>query len=146
MVHVTRQFPVRVDQGTAINYLKDFSHATQWDPGTVACERIDAGPIRVGSRWHNTSKLIVISTELEYELTELRDDGLVFVGTNKTATSYDRINVIATDGGVRVTYDATVTFNGKARYADPFMLLIFLKLARDTVRDLTRTLESLPRG
>ncbi|MBA2695010.1 MAG: SRPBCC family protein [Actinobacteria bacterium] len=145
MVHVTRQFAVNVDQAAAIDYLKDFSNAVEWDPGTVACERIDDGPIRVGSRWHNTSKLIVINTELEYELTELRDDGLVFVGTNTTATSYDRINVISTGGGARLTYDATVTFNGKARYADPLMTLIFLKLARDTVRDLTRALEALPR-
>lgn len=145
MTHVTRQFPVDVEQAAAIDYLKDFSNAIEWDPGTVACERIDDGPVRVGSRWHNTSRLIVITTELEYELTELREDGLLLVGTNRTATSYDRIDVRSTADGVRLTYDATVTFNGKAKYADPLMTLVFLKLTRDTVRDLTRALEALPR-
>lgn len=144
MTHVTRQFPVHADQGAAIDYLKDFSHATEWDPGTVACERLDSGPVRVGSTWHNTSRLILISTELTYELTELREDGLVFVGTNTTATSVDRIDVLPSAGGVRVTYDSAVAFHGKARYADPLMTLVFLKLARDTVRDLTRALERLP--
>lgn len=143
MVHVTRQFPVRVEQSVAIDYLKDFSHATQWDPGSVANERLDTGPIGVGSTWRNTSKLIFINTELRYELTQLRGDGVVFVGTNTTATSVDTIDVIADEHGVRVTYDAHVTFHGKARYADPLMTLIFLKLAGETVQGITRELEKL---
>lgn len=145
MVHVTRQFTVNVGQSVAIDYLKDFGHATDWDPGSVANERLDSGPIKVGSTWRNTSKLIFINTELRYELTELRDNGVVFVGTNKTATSVDTIDVItASDGkGVRITYDANVTFNGKARYGDPFMTLIFLKLAGETVDGITRELGKL---
>ncbi len=143
MVHVTRQFFVQAEQSKVIDYLKDFGNATEWDPGTVACERIDSGPIEVGSTWHNTSRLIFINTELTYELTELRDNGVVLTGTNSTATSVDTIDAIHSDGGVRITYDANVTFNGKAKYADPVMLLIFLKLARDTVRDLTAALQKL---
>lgn len=84
-----------------------------------------------------------IKTELEYELRELREDGMVFVGTNKTATSTDRIDVVPHPDGARITYDATVEFNGAAKFADPLMHLVFLKLARDTVRDLTRTLERI---
>ncbi|MGB3828638.1 MAG: SRPBCC family protein [Ornithinimicrobium sp.] len=143
MVHVTRQFPVDVEQSVAIDYLKDFSHATDWDPGSVANERLDEGPIQVGSAWHNTSKLIFITTELRYELRELRTDGVVFVGTNSTATSIDTIDVLAHEQGVRITYDSRVTFNGKARYADPLMTLIFLKLAGDTVDGITRELSTL---
>lgn len=143
MVHVTRQFTVNVEQSVAVDYLKDFGNATHWDPGSVANERLDSGPIQVGSTWHNTSKLIFINTELRYELTQLRDNGVVFVGTNKTATSVDTIDVIADDGGVRITYDANVTFNGKARYGDPFMSLIFLKLAGETVAGIRRELGKL---
>ncbi len=145
MVHVTRQFPVRVEQSVAIDYLKDFSNATHWDPGSVANERLDEGPIDVGSTWHNTSKLLFINTELTYELTQLRADGLVFTGTNSTATSIDTIDVLpsAHGPGVRITYDSHVTFNGKARYADPLMTLIFLKLAGETVQGITRELEKL---
>ncbi len=145
MVHVTRQFKVNVEQSVAVAYLKDFGNATDWDPGSVANERLDSGPIQVGSTWRNTSKLIFINTELRYELTQMRDDGVVFVGTNATATSIDTIDVIpAGDGnGVRITYDANVTFNGTARYADPLMTLIFLKLAGETVAGITRELGKL---
>ncbi len=143
MVHVTRQFTVRADPARVVDYLKDFSHAEVWDPGTVSCTRLDDGPVQVGSRWRNVSKLIAIKTELEYELRELREDGMVFVGTNKTATSTDRIDVVPHPDGARITYDATVEFNGAAKFADPLMHVVFLKLARDTVRDLTRTLERI---
>ncbi|MGB6004688.1 MAG: SRPBCC family protein [Ornithinimicrobium sp.] len=141
MVHVTRQFKVKTDQAAAIAYLKDFSNATQWDPGSVANERLDDGPVRVGSTWHNTSKLLFINTELTYELTELRDDGIIFTGTNATATSIDTIDVLPSGDGVRITYDSNVTFNGKAKYADPLMTLIFLKLAGETVDCMTEALE-----
>lgn len=146
MVHVTRQFTVRADQAAVVDYLKDFSHATEWDPGTVSCTRLDSGPVQVGSRWHNVSKLVVVKAELEYELVELRDNGVVFVGTNEGSRSVDTIDVLPAEGGVRVTYDANVTLKGKAKYAEPLLFLVFQKLARDTVRDLTRTLERLPRG
>lgn len=143
MVHVTRQFLVDVEQAVAVEYLKDFGNATDWDPGSVSNERLDEGPIRVGSAWTNTSKLIFIKTELRYELTQLRQDGMVFTGTNATATSIDTIDVIADGHGVRITYDSLVTFNGKARYVDPLMHLIFLKLAGETVDGITRELGKL---
>lgn len=143
MVHVTRQFEVKVEQAAAVDYLKDFGNATQWDPGSVSNERIDDGPLAVGAQWHNTSKLLFINTELTYELTELRDNGMVFTGTNQTATSVDTIDVLPSANGVRITYDSHVTFNGKARYADPLMSLIFLKLAGETVDGITRELEKL---
>ncbi|CAN5601646.1 SRPBCC family protein [soil metagenome] len=143
MVNVTRQFQVKATQDVAVEYLKDFGNATQWDPGSVSNQRIDSGPIGVGSTWHNTSKLIFINTELTYELTELRDNGMVFTGTNKTATSIDTIDVLPSEAGIRVTYDSNVTFNGKAAYADPLMTLIFLKLAGETVDGITEALEKL---
>ncbi|TWE11398.1 SRPBCC family protein [Rudaeicoccus suwonensis] len=146
MVNVTRSFPVRVDHERALNYLRDFGNATQWDPGTVSCDRIgDAtAPVEIGSRWHNTSKLLFVTTELTYELREESPTRLLFVGTNKTATSYDDITVEPSGSGTsRVTYHAKVEFNGAAKLSDPLMALIFRKLAKETVAKLTATLEGL---
>lgn len=47
-------------------------------------DRRRAGP--GGSRWHNESRIAAISTELTYEPTELRSDGMVFVGTEEQMT------------------------------------------------------------
>ena len=43
----------------------------------------------MGTTWQNVSRVAGFTTELEYELTELTDRDLVFVGRNKGATSRD---------------------------------------------------------
>ena len=93
MTTVSRTFAVVPPPSVVVDYLKDFGNAEAWDPGTQQCIRLDQGPVRVGSRWRNTSKIAGISTELTYELSELTDDRIVFVGHNETATSTDTITV-----------------------------------------------------
>ncbi|HEY2878837.1 hypothetical protein [Nocardioides sp.] len=87
-----------------MDYLQDFATAEESDPGTEKCTRLDAGPVRVGSTWHNTSKIAGVSTELIYELTERTDQRLVLVGNNDTATSTDTITVMPEGTGSSITY------------------------------------------
>ena len=56
MVDVSRTFTVRQPREVIVAYLRDFSHAEQWDPGTVECTQEDDAPIALGTRWHNKSK------------------------------------------------------------------------------------------
>ncbi|MEO6021321.1 MAG: SRPBCC family protein [Knoellia sp.] len=143
MVNIVREFDVPCPQAEAIAYLADFAHAVEWDPGTVSCERIgDAdAPIAVHSTWRNVSKVLGRETELTYELTSLRPDGVVLEGANKTAHSRDDIGVLAVDPlRSRVRYEATITFKGLAKVVDPLMALVFTKVANDTVRDMTAAL------
>lgn len=146
MVHVNRTFPVSVDPATAFAYLKDFTHAEAWDPGTVSCTREGAAaddPVEVGARWHNTSKFLGRETELEYTLEAVTEETLRFVGRNKSATSIDEITVRPDGTGTSITYDANVTFNGLAKLADPVAGVMFEKLAKETVEQMTATLEAL---
>ena len=146
MVHVNRTFPVAVDPAVALDYLKDFSHAEAWDPGTKSCSRVDAAqdaPVEVGARWHNVSSFAGRDTELEYTLEEVTDDTIRLVGRNKTATSVDEITVRRDGAGSSITYDADITFHGLAKLADPVAALLFEKLAKETVEQMTRTLEAL---
>ncbi|WIX75594.1 SRPBCC family protein [Amycolatopsis carbonis] len=71
MVEVTRTFTVATGPREVVEYLKDFGNATDWDPGTQSCERLGSGPVAVGARWHNVSKIAGVETELTYELTRL---------------------------------------------------------------------------
>jgi carbon monoxide dehydrogenase subunit G len=143
MTNVTRTFAVKASAAAVIDYLKDFSNAEEWDPGTVSCTRIDSGPIQVGSRWYNKSKIAGVSTELTYELTELDADHIVLVGTNDTATSTDTITVRPHDTGSEVTYDAVIEMRGAAKLAAPLIKVIFEKVGNDTEHDLTRVLSGL---
>jgi carbon monoxide dehydrogenase subunit G len=143
MTTVSRTFTVTPPPQVVIDYLKDFSHAEQWDPGTESCTRIDSGPVTVGSRWHNKSKIAGVSTELEYELTELTDRRIVLVGKNETATSTDTITVEPHDQGSEVTYQAVIEMSGAAKLAAPLVKVVFEKIGSDTEDDMVEVLNRL---
>jgi hypothetical protein len=143
MSTVSRTFSTDVAPAIAIPYLADFAHAEQWDPGTVRWVRNDDGPVRVGSSWHNTSKIAGISTELTYTLEQLTDARIVLVGRNDTATSTETIDVTASETGSRITYTNEVQFNGAAKLAAPLAKIVFEKLGNDTEKQLVETLNAL---
>lgn len=143
MTKISRTFTVEPTPAVVLDYLKDFSHAEEWDPGTEECRRLDAGPVAVGSRWHNTSKIAGVSTELEYELKELTDAKVVFVGTNETATSTDTITVVPAGTGSEITYDADIELKGAAKLATPVVKLVFEKIGSDTEDDMVSVINKL---
>jgi carbon monoxide dehydrogenase subunit G len=145
MVHVERSFEVLPSVVEVVEYLKDFAHAEAWDPGTVRCTREGAsGPIKVGTTWHNVSKVRGKETELTYRLERLEPDRLTFVGKNKTATSNDDMTFEpVSSGGTRITYKSDITFNGIFKLADPFMRKEFEGLGDQTVVMMTGVLNQL---
>jgi carbon monoxide dehydrogenase subunit G len=140
MPTVTRTFPVAPAPAVVMEYMKDFANAEEWDPGTQKCTRIDSGPIAVGAKWHNESKIAGISTELEYTLEKLTDDTIVLVGRNDTATSTDTITVRPHGSGSELTYHAEIDMHGLAKLAAPAVKLVFEKVGNDTEKQLTEAL------
>ncbi len=143
MTTVSRTFTVSPPPSVVIGYLQDFGNAEQWDPGTQRCTRLDEGPIRVGSRWRNESKIAGMSTELVYELVELAGDRIVFEGRNDSATSTDTITVVPHGSGSEVTYEAVIEMKGAAKLATPLVKVVFEKIGSDTEEDLTNVLNGL---
>lgn len=142
---MSRTFDVRPEPAVVVGYLKDFSNAEEWDPGTESCTRTDTGPVAVGSTWHNVSKIAGVSTELDYRLESLTDDTIVFTGHNETATSTDTITVVPNPegSGSRVTYEADIEMKGMAKLADPIMKVVFEKVGNDTEDDMVTVLNRL---
>lgn len=128
-VTVERTFTIEPAPATVLGYLEDFSNAEQWDPGTVRCTRRDSGPVQVGSSWDNTSKFAGSTTELVYTLEARTDEQLVFVGTNRRATSTDTITVTPSGAGSQVHYRAELELHGIVRFAAPFVKLAFERIA-----------------
>lgn len=148
MVHIIREFEAPCPQGAAVAYLADFANAVEWDPGTVSCVRDGdpSAPVEPGATWRNVSKVLGRETNLEYQLTSLESDRVVLDGHNSTASSRDDIGVTAIDDGhSRIRYEATITFKGLARLADPLMTLVFRRIADETVRDMTTALTRVGR-
>ena len=146
MVSVERTFVVLKPRDVVREYLKDFAHAEQWDPGTETCRRTDTGPVAVGSSWHNVSTFRGRTTELDYRLERLDDDRVTFVGENKTATSTDDIRLAEAGvdrGQTTVTYRADIAFHGLAKLAGPILQREFERLADETRDQMTRSINAL---
>jgi carbon monoxide dehydrogenase subunit G len=146
VVHVERTFVVSTPVTTVLEYLKDFSHAETWDPGTQRCTRTDSGDIAVGSTWHNVSLFRGKQTELDYELVRMDADRLTFVGKNKSATSTDDLSFTATGSGTTVSYRAIIDFHGLAKLAGPLLQRAFNGIADETAGQMTRVLNALSAG
>ena len=146
MITVSRTFTVPAAPDAVIDYLKDFGHAVEWDPGTQSCTRDDSGPIQVGARWHNVSKILGVTAELTYTLERLESDTIVLVGRNEKSTSTDTITVRPASAGTELTYRAELEMHGLAKLATPVMKLEFEKLANDTEKQLTEVLTGLGKG
>lgn len=143
MPTVSRTFTVSPPPDRVVDFLKDFGHAEQWDPGTRSCERIDSGPVAEGSFWHNVSKIFGVTAELTYKLEELTERKLVFVGENQSSRTVDTITVDAEGSGSVITYVADLEMQGTARLLNPVMKLVFEKLAGDTEKQMATVLNQL---
>lgn len=143
MPTVSRTFTVSPPPDRVVDYLKDFGHAEQWDPGTKSCERIDSGPVTEGSFWHHVSKIYGVTAELTYKLEELTDRKVVFVGENQLTRTIDTITVDAQGSGSVVTYVSDLEMHGSAKLLTPVMKLVFEKLAGDTEKQMSTVLNEL---
>ncbi|QIM22031.1 polyketide cyclase [Phycicoccus sp. HDW14] len=121
-------------------YLADFRNATEWDAGTVSCERVsgDGGP---GTTYRNVSKFAGNTVELEYTTEEVQAPRFVIVGRNATTTSHDTITVRPDGTGAEVTYRADFEFTGLARFLGPVMTPLLGRLGDRTAAQLKETLD-----
>jgi carbon monoxide dehydrogenase subunit G len=145
-MHVERTFTVATAVETVFDYLADFTHTNEWDPGTVETRRT-SGDGGVGTTYANTSEFMGRRTELTYEtLTLERPTRLRFRGRNKTATATDTLTFSPADGGAtRVHYRADFDFSFPVSLVAPLVVKPRLaKLADETVEQMSRTLENLP--
>jgi carbon monoxide dehydrogenase subunit G len=141
MPTITRTFTVEPDPATVIDYLKDFSHAEEWDPGTESCTREDTGPVVVGSRFHNVSKIAGVTTELTYVLEELTASRVKFRGENDSAETTDTITVTPNGAGSEIHYEAVIEAKGTAgKLAEPVMKLLFERIGSKTEKQMTEVL------
>jgi carbon monoxide dehydrogenase subunit G len=144
MITVARTVRTKASLEAVWAYLSDFTNAEQWDPGTVTCKRVDAGPIDVGATYENVSEFRGRKTTLQYTVeTFAPAQHLVLRGENKTVQSFDDMTFAGSQAGTELTYEARFTFKGLARLAEPLLHRPLNKLADDTEASLQKHLDQL---
>jgi carbon monoxide dehydrogenase subunit G len=127
-------------------YLTDFSTTQEWDPGVVEAERLDDGPITVGSRFRIAARFLGRRTELTYAIVD-HDPGerVTLRGENATVVSLDTMRFSdAPDGGTRVSYKADLTLKGPLRVLDPLLRPAFNRVGDRAAAGLRSKLAGRP--
>jgi uncharacterized protein YndB with AHSA1/START domain len=140
--NATVQTPLPRDEVFA--YLSDFSTTEDWDPGTTHAERLEDGSIGMGAKFKLRARFLGSESDLVYEVTDLEAPRRVVLrGENGAVVSRDEMTFeLAAGGGTRIAYDATLSFKGLLRLADPLLSIAFRRVGERALIGLRTKLES----
>ena len=128
-------------------YLATFSNAAEWDPGVLAGERLDAGPLGAGSRFRLKVPLLGARMPLTYEVIGFVPDREVLLhAANGVLRSTDRIVVTGAADGSTVRYDAEVRLRGPLQVLDRLLRPGFRVVAERAAGGLADALSRRPPG
>jgi hypothetical protein len=121
----------------AFELVADFARLPEWDPGAARARRLDAGALRLGSRFEVDYAFLGRHLPLTYEIRGYEPPTrVVLAGGRAGVRSRDEILFVPREGGVRVVYEARLELTGLAALADPALQLVFPWVARGAVRGL----------
>jgi carbon monoxide dehydrogenase subunit G len=140
-MYVERTFTVPQPVDVVFDYLGDFTHTNEWDPGTVRTTRT-SGDGGVGTTYANTSEFMGRKVDLHYEtIVHDKPRRVQFRGTNKQATATDTLTFTAAGEGTSIHYRADFDFGRLVNLVAPlFVKPKVEKLADETVEQIKRTL------
>ena len=145
-IHETLETALAIQEAFA--FVADFVNAAAWDPGTVAAQRIDRGPVGVGARYRLDVRMGRRVAPMEYRIVEYEPfRRVVLEGRGSNVTARDEITFAALPGsGTRVDYVADIQLGGWMRLLQPLAGGAFRKIGRDAREGLQRSLDSLAAG
>jgi len=128
-------------------YLAAFSNAAEWDPGVLAGQRLDPGPVRAGSRFRLMVPFLGARMSLTYEVISFVPDREIRLrAANAVLRSTDRVLVTGAADGSTVSYDAEVRLRGPLGVLDPLLRPGFRVVAERAAAGLADALSRRPPG
>ncbi len=128
-------------------YLATFSNAAEWDPGVLAGEQLDPGPVRAGGRFRLVVPFLGARMSLTYEVIRFVPGREVLLhAANVLLRSTDRIVVTGAADGSTVSYDAEVRLRGPLQVLDPLLQPGFRVVAERAAAGLADALSGRPPG
>jgi Polyketide cyclase / dehydrase and lipid transport len=144
MAHITRTVSTTWTPEQAFDYMADFSHAAEWDPGVATSARVDRGPLGPGSAFDLSVVVGPRRIPMRYEITEYATGRVTFAARTRTLESVDTVTVGTHEGTTTVTYDARISLRGLLRVANPVLALGFRGVADRAIGGLQRRLALEP--
>jgi Polyketide cyclase / dehydrase and lipid transport len=140
MAHYQADIESRRSAADTFDYLATFRNAAEWDPGVVAGEQLDPGPVGEGTRFRLELAFLGRRVSLTYLITQfVPGREVVLTAEGRLLKATDRITVTGGDP-VRVHYDAVVRLQGPLMVLDPLLNRGFRTAADRAAAGLTRAL------
>ena len=119
-LHERIETPLSIDDAFA--YVADFANSQEWDPGVATAERIDAGPIGLGSRFRLGVRLGPRVAPMEYRISVFEPPTrVVLVGSGSGVSAVDEIRFERIAAATRVDYTADIRLGGVLRLIEPLL-------------------------
>ena len=123
------------------DYLATFSNAVDWDPGVLAGEQLDPGPVTVGTRFRLVVPFLGLRMPLTYHVTSYQPGHeVVLAATSGLLRATDKIVVTGAAGGPAVSYEAEVRLRGPLHLLDPILRPGFRAVADRAAAGLAQAL------
>jgi carbon monoxide dehydrogenase subunit G len=144
MTRLYEQIDTTLPLETTFEFVADFANAERWDPGVARSARLDAGPVRVGSRFALDVRMGRRTAPMTYRVATLeRPHRVVLVGEGSGVDAVDEIAFESAGPGTRITYTADIRLQGPLRLAQPFLGRVFARIGQDAAAGMRRTLADL---
>lgn len=147
MTRIHEWIETRLAREAAFDYVADFSHQHEWDPGTVAARRIDGGPVGRGARFALQVRVGPRTAPMEYRITEWDPPNrVVLVGEGSGVRSVDDIRFTESGAGTAVDYLADIELQGPLGLLQPLMGGPIRRLGQRAAAGMRRELDALAAG
>jgi hypothetical protein len=126
-------------------YLATFSNAADWDPGVLAGEQLDPGPVRPGTRFRLVVPFLGLRMTLTYHVNSYQPGHeVVLAATSGLLHATDKIVVTSGADGSAVSYEAEVRLRGPLHLLDPLLRPGFRAVADRAAAGLAQALSRDP--
>lgn len=127
-------------------YLADLRNFAAWDPGIRSVTQVTGEGAGLGHEFDITVSGIGKPQTYRYRIVDHRPDTVVVAeASSERLHLLDRITVEPVggdgNGGCIATYDATITLQGVARFADPLLSLAFKRIGDRAAAGLREALD-----
>ena len=125
-------------------YVADFANSREWDPGVATAERLDTGPVGLGSRFRLGVRLGSRVAPMDYTISAFEPPTrVVLTGSGSGVSAVDEMRLEALASGTRLDYTADIRLGGLLRLVQPFLAGAFATIGRNAADGMRRTLEAL---